>query len=131
MKTNKKILIIFSSLFLTACLSAGISFGTSFLLGWSFWPLFWLFFSSQILISFCYDRFYESKKLLDAVKEYTNKPYKKYIIPINCGHCGTKNELEIDLTDTEFRCPNCKKYNGIHINFMAAAITEPVSDNMI
>lgn len=131
MKTSKKILIIFSSLFLTACLSAGLSFGTAFLLDWSFWPLFWLFFSCQILISFCYDRFYESKKLLDAVKEYTSKPYKKYIIPINCGHCGSKNELEIDLTDTEFKCSNCKKYNGIHINFMAAAITEPVSDNTI
>jgi DNA-directed RNA polymerase subunit RPC12/RpoP len=63
----------------------------------------------------------------EEVKAYNQKPYKKYLIPLNCAHCGHKNEIEIDLTDTEFRCTNCLKYNGIHTNFMAAAITEPVS----
>lgn len=128
MKTSKKILIISTSLIITALLSAAVSSGFAYLLEWNFWPLFWLFFACQILGSLWFDRYYESKKLIKAVEDYANKPYKKYMIPLNCGHCGAKNEIEIDLTDTEFRCDNCKKFNGIHVNFMAAAITEPVSD---
>lgn len=128
MKTSKKILIITTSILLTSLLSCCLAYGLSFILNWNFWPLFFLSFASQILFSFWYDRFYESKKIMDAMAEYANKPYKKYIIPINCGHCGKKNEIELDLTDTEFTCEICKKHNGIHVNFMAAAITEPMNE---
>lgn len=131
MKTSKKILIVATSFIITSLLSLCISYGVAFILDWNIWPIFWLCFASQILFSFWYDRFYESKKLISAATEYANKPYKKYIIPINCGHCGKKNEIELDLTDTEFTCQICKKHNGIHVNFMAAAITEPISDSSI
>lgn len=128
MKTSKKLLIITVSILLTAFISACLSSGFSFFLAWNFWPIFWFFFGMQILVSLWYDKYYESEKLIKAVQEYANKPYKKYMIPLNCAHCGVKNEIQIDLTDTEFRCDNCKKYNGIHVNFMTAAITEPVNE---
>jgi DNA-directed RNA polymerase subunit RPC12/RpoP len=125
MKTSKKILIIFTSILVTALISTGLSAGTSFILSWNFWPIFWLFFAAQILGSLIWDKYYESNQIIAAVKEYASRPYRKYMLAMNCAHCGHKNEIEIDLTDTEFRCSNCQKYNGIHVNFMAAAITEP------
>jgi phage FluMu protein Com len=127
MKTSKKILIITVSLLITTFISASIAGGLCFLWNWSFWPVFWMLSGTQILGSLWYDKYYESSKLLKSVEEYTNKPYKKYIVPLNCAHCGNVVEVETDLNYTEFKCENCKKYNGLHVNFMAAAITEPIN----
>lgn len=127
MKTSKKILILLVSLSISALISAGISLGFLTFLNINFWYSFWFFISLQISGSLIWDKYYESKIIIDAIKEYSNKPFKKYLIPLNCAHCGTKNEVEIDLTDTEFRCKNCEKYNGIHTNFVTAAITEPIN----
>lgn len=127
MKTSKKILILVVSLGITSLLSAGLAMGLYSFFSVSFWSSFWFFFCSQILGSLAWDRYGETNKIIEAVNEYNKKPYKKYIIPLNCAHCGHKNEIELDLTDTEYRCTNCLKYNGIHVNFMSAAITEPIS----
>jgi hypothetical protein len=125
MKTSKKILMILTSCAIVSAISAGLSFGLS-IFGISFWPAFWLIVTIQFLAPVIWDRLYDSRKLVEALNEYRAKPYRKYSIPLNCTHCNAKNEVEIDLTDTEFRCENCKKFNGIHVNFMTAAITEPL-----
>lgn len=127
MKTSKKILILAVSLGLTSLISGGLALGLSAFFSIYYWAGFWFFFCAQILGSLAWDRFGETNRILEEVKEYNKKPYRKYLIPLNCAHCGHKNEIELDLTDTEFRCTNCLKYNGIHTNFMTAAITEPVS----
>lgn len=126
MKTSKKILIICASLAITALISAGISLGLYTVFNFNFWGSFSILFTVQNAWSIYRAEYLDRRKIVKAVQEYSQKPYKKYLIPINCGHCGSKNELEIDLTDTEFQCDNCKKYNGLHVNFMAAAMTEPI-----
>lgn len=130
MKTSKKILYVLYSLALTCVISAGISLGCTMLFSLPFWYTFWFFNSIQIGGYMLWDKYYETRNVIQSVREYASKPYKKYILGLNCSHCGISNELEIDLTDTEFRCENCKKYNGIHINFTTAAITEPIVHNV-
>lgn len=126
MKKSKKILILFVFLLISSILSGCFAFGLKLLFDFSFWGTFLVASASQISWSIFRSEYLEGKKLLELAKEYSSKPYRKYIIPLNCAHCGSNNEIEIDLTDTEFRCDNCKKYNGIHTNFMTAAITEPI-----
>lgn len=131
MRTSKKILIYTVSLLVTLFISLGLAFGIEVFTGWSYKPLTFFFFCLQLAISFYITNFYESRNVVEAVREYSKKPYRKYLLPINCGHCGFSNKIEIDLTDTEFQCTNCLKHNGIHVNFMAAAITEPVDTSSL
>jgi hypothetical protein len=125
MRTRKKILLIISSLGITALFSAAIAYGLTI---WDipFGPVFILACIAQIGGSLLYDKFYESNRLFSVLEEYRAKPYKDYVIDLNCAHCGHKNEVTIDLTETEFRCENCNKFNGIHVNFLTAAVTEPI-----
>lgn len=113
---------------ITTILSAGIAFGLNLLFNFSIWGSMLVAMTLQISWSLFRSEYLEGKQFLQLAKEYASKPYRKYIIPLNCAHCGSNNEIEIDLTDTEFRCDNCKKYNGIHTNFMTAAITEPINN---
>jgi hypothetical protein len=126
MKTNKKILLIATSVAITVVISILLALGLYIIFGWNIIGCSLFFTVLQLSWSIYRSEYLDRKKIVEAVQEYSKKPYKKYLIPINCGHCGSKNELEIDLTDTEFQCDNCKKYNGLHVNFMAAAITEPI-----
>jgi len=125
MKFSKKILMISTSLAIVFGSSAALAYGLS-IFEISFWPAFWLIAIIQFLAPVLWSRLYETRKLLEVLDEYKAKPYRKYSIPLNCTYCNAKNEIEIDLTDTEFKCENCKKFNGIHVNFMTAAITEPI-----
>jgi hypothetical protein len=126
MKISKKILLIITSFSIISVFSGAIAYGLNAIYNIPFWAVFWIANSLQIAWSIYRDQYLEGRKITNAITEYSKKPYKKYYIPLNCAHCGHKNEIEIDLTDTEFRCENCKKFNGIHTNFMTAAITEPI-----
>jgi hypothetical protein len=130
MRTSKKILMYTVSFLVTLFISLGLAAGTELFTGFSYKPLTFFFFCIQLAASFYITNIYESRNVIKAVQEYASKPYKKYILPINCGHCGQSNEIEIDLTDTEFKCTNCSKMNGIHISFMGSAITEPINTDM-
>ena len=131
MKTSKKILLVAVSLIVTSLISAGIALGCSVFFGLAFWHVFWFGNAAQVGGTLLWDKFYESRKIIEAVQAYANVPYKKYLLELNCGHCGHKNEVEVDLVETEFRCTNCQKFNGIHVTFMAAAITEPISESTL
>lgn len=128
MKTTKKILYICISLLAISAVSGGLSMGMEVFFELPFWKCFSFFTVLQLLIPFSWDYFYESKRIIKAVQDYANLPYKKYMIGLNCAHCGQTNKIEMDLSDTEFKCEVCKKDNGIYVEFMAAAITEPVSN---
>ena len=125
MKTSKKILLIITSLGITSGLSAALAGGIS-MLGYSFWLSYWFLCAFQIICPIIWNRYYETRNIINLIKEYNAKPYKKYEIPLDCANCGSKNNIEIDLTETEFRCTNCQKFNGIHVSFMTAVITEPI-----
>lgn len=128
MKTSKKILYILTSLFAVALISAGISIGFEMFFNFSFWKSFFFVSVVQILTPILWNKYYESKELVDAAKEYASKPFRRYIIGLNCAHCGKLNKVDVDLSETEFKCSHCKKDNGVHVEFMTAAITEPISD---
>lgn len=129
MKTSKKILLLFVSLTIVCAISTIIAYSLFFLFNISFWGIFGLSTAVQIgwsIFRFQYIEEKERKATLALMTEYLSKPFRRYIIEMNCAHCGHKNEIEVDLNNTEFKCENCKKYNGLHVNFMAAAITEPL-----
>lgn len=128
MKTSKKILYICLSLAITSAISGGLSLGVELFLALSFWKSFFFFSTAQLIIPFLWSKYYETANLLAYAKEYASKPFKEYRIGLNCAHCGHSNKVEVNLVDTEFKCTNCGKDNGIHVEFMTAAITEPMSD---
>lgn len=124
MKPSKKILILGFSLSAISAISFAFAWGLSVLFGINFWAIFCLVTAIQISGGWLYEKFYQEVALFKALKEYTAKPYKKYEIPLNCQVCGKENIVEIDLTDTEFKCENCNRKNGIYVTFASAAITE-------
>jgi hypothetical protein len=131
MKTSKKILFIILSILLVGLISTGLAFGIELFFAFSFWKSFVFVSVLQLLVPILWDRYYVSKQLIAIANDYNSKPFRKYIIPLNCSHCGFKNDIDIDLNETEFKCTNCKKDNGIHLAFQTAAITEPMGDNNI
>jgi hypothetical protein len=132
MKTSKKVLYVLLSLIIIGIISGGLSVGIELFLGFSFWKSFFFLSVVQFVGPMLWTKYFESAQLIELAKEYTNKPFKRYMINLNCAHCGQVNSIDMDLAETEFKCTNCKKDNGIHIEFMTAAITVPVSDpNML
>jgi len=129
MKLSKAILIVLTSLAITAAISTCLSLGCLTLFGTSFWYMFLAFFASQIGGYWYFIQYKESETIQKNVLEYNNKPFKRYIVPLKCSHCSHVNEIATDLQQSEFQCTNCLKYNGVHVNFMCAAITEPISMN--
>lgn len=79
-----------------------------------------------------WDKYVVQQTMVENAKEYLKKPFKSYLLSnINCGHCGHPNNIEVDLDNTEFTCRNCNKQNGIHVNFVVAAITEPLNTDLL
>ena len=127
MKTSKKILMLVTSIGITAITSAAATVILSIFWTVPFWSTVACLSVVQIAATVAWDNLYESRRVVKAVEEYNSKPYRRYMIELNCAHCGIKNEVDVDLNETEFRCNNCRKFNGIHVNFITAAVTEPVS----
>lgn len=64
----------------------------------------------------------------ESLAHYNALEYKKYKIPLTCQGCGRNNDVELDLTNTEFVCSFCELDNAIYINFTTATKTDPVYD---
>lgn len=128
MKTSKKILYAIISFIIIGIISGGLSIGLELFLGFAFWKSFFFVSVIQLVAPMLWNKYYESAQLIELAREYTSKPFKRYMINLNCAHCGHINSIDMDLAETEFKCVNCKKDNGIHIEFMTAAITVPVSE---
>jgi phage FluMu protein Com len=128
MKTSKKILYALLSFLIIGIISGGLSIGFELFFGFAFWKTFFFISVVQFVGPMLWNKYYESAQLINLAKEYAAKPFKRYMINLNCAHCGQINTVEMDLAETEFKCTNCKKDNGIHIEFMTAAITVPVSE---
>ncbi len=122
MKTNKKILLILTSLGIILGISSGLSlFG---LFGMTFGQGVAAYSALQIVAHGLYTRYGEYSALKQIADEWKAKPYKEYEIKLDCQHCGKGQYINVDLTNTEFECPNCKKKNGLHVNFSTTAIMD-------
>lgn len=63
-----------------------------------------------------------------AILDYQSKKTAK----VQCAYCHAENIVPIDLSNTKFICPRCKKQNRLIAEFTAAQITVPQStDDMI
>lgn len=145
---NKELIKSLSKLFLPAL---GVSASLFYLFGIPWIPSFLGLFSIQIMANLIWDWILhkrievkkvneiineyvsaletEQKQYEDAKEEYQSLDYKKYIVPLMCRGCGKENNVEMDLSNTEFRCKYCSKSNAIYINFTVASITDPVDVN--
>lgn len=48
--------------------------------------------------------------------------------PIKCSFCGESNDVGISfIQDNQFVCKKCKGANAVHIQFLSARVTEPMS----
>lgn len=135
MKINKKILIIAVSLGISSLISLGLSWGVVALFDISFLGSFLFFLALQFLIHFIINDWYEStnvikeqKEIKEVLQEYNKKPFKQYLLELNCSHCSAKNEVVLDLDEeTEFKCTNCGKDNVVYTNIMTASKTNPIN----
>ena len=123
MTNNKKLLLIFRSLLIIGSISTGISF----LLNWifpvlPFWGLLILITILQFPLNTFLDRYSAYRESIGLLREYAAKPFRKYNIALNCSYCGKETPVDVELTDTTFKCGNCQRTNALYITFMPAAM---------
>lgn len=123
MKISKRILILSTFLLICGIISAGISLGLMQFFNYDFWYSFVFFTILQIIAPFIRDFIVDTLIIKRAADEYRAKPYKKYNIPLNCSYCGKSTNVDIELTDTTYKCNLCDRKNALYVNFMVAAIT--------
>ena len=77
--------------------------------------------------AFSYYYGYKHEKLIaeqnKAILDYESRRTAK----VQCAYCHAENIVPIDLNNTKFVCPKCKKTNRLVAEFMAAQITVPQS----
>ena len=124
MKTSKKILII--------CLSIAIILGLSFMISSGITIIFpnislfvaTLGVASIIWLCNYFFTFYRDTVVIKRqLEKISNLPYKQYTIDTTCQHCGHKEPHNIDLSNLEYKCGSCKKYNAIYVTFTTAAMS--------
>lgn len=124
MKTAKKILLIIVGIIIISAISSGLSLGMSLFFGLSFWKSFAFFSTLQVIVPELWRTYYVDKNVVESARIYAQKPYKKYMLALDCTHCGYTSQVEVDLSnETEYNCPHCKKDNGVHVQFMTTSIT--------
>lgn len=123
MKNYKKLLIIVTAALITCSISAALSLGIEEFLSFKFWPTFWFITVLQLIFPSIKDCCVDVFILKKAADEYRKKEYKKYNFPLRCSYCNADNAVDIDLTDTTFRCEKCKRKNAIYLNFTVASLT--------
>lgn len=124
MNTSKKILLI--------CKAISIIVATSSLIAWSFMTLFavnfWAMFIIGVVLQLIFpelkDTYIFSKNVRDSLKEYADKPFRKYEIPLTCQYCGSKEVIDVDLNNTTYKCQTCDRKNAVYVSFMTAAISD-------
>ena len=118
---------IIKSLFITAIISALLSFGLASIFG--FWQAFCLFFALQIVISFVYSSWKLSREadIIDTYQEEIDNILDLSRVIIECP-CG-KNRFEDVLfvgQDNVFDCDVCGNTFKADISVMPTLVTEPV-----
>jgi DNA-directed RNA polymerase subunit RPC12/RpoP len=122
MTTQKKLLIVFLVLLAIAAISATAGFAGAVLFGLHYWGVFALTALVQFIIPLAAERYTFSKKIQEAVKEYANKPFRKYEIPLTCQYCGHSETVDVDLNNTVYKCSTCDRKNAVYVSFMTAII---------
>lgn len=123
MKTSEKILFITIGMALIASISAISSWVLGALFGAPFWPIFVGLSLLQIVGKYGADRYLEINVIKNGLKEYNQKPYKDFVIPLTCQVCGKVDNVTMDLSETEYRCTSCQRKNAIYVTFATAAMS--------
>jgi hypothetical protein len=127
MKNNKFFRILLVALLILAP-SSLVGVGLGFILNIPWWTIAMSLIGIQWYFTYWLDKHKHTKLIKDALTKYESLDYKKYRIPLTCQECGRENNVELDLTNTEFTCKFCERKNAIYINFSTASITEPLMD---
>lgn len=122
MTTNKKILAIVISILGIAAISTVAAFSFFYLAGLHFWGVFGFATLVQILAPWAAERYTFSQEVQNTVKEYANKPFRKYEIPLTCQYCGHSEPVDIDLTNTTYKCSTCERKNAVYVYFQTAVM---------
>lgn len=122
---NKEILLALSILILPSTL---VGIGLNMILGIPWWAVTLAGIGSQLFYHFYKIQVKDTKIIKKSLERYDNLQYKKYLIPLTCQGCGRENNVELDLTNTEFKCKFCEVENAIYINFATATKTNPLYD---
>lgn len=132
---KNKILNLILGLSFLVLPSLGIGIALDYLLSISWWAITIILISLQIGVNYYLTVYKEQNSLIKSVskfeefiKRYEELKYKKYRIPLTCQACGRENTVELDLTNTEFKCKYCERNNAIYVNFSTAITTEPLLD---
>lgn len=124
MRLSKKILLIVVSILSVSGISFLGALGLNYIFGWNLLGLFLLGIALIIFSSFLYNEIVEKLAIVPLLKEYAAKPFKVYSIMSPCQYCSSQQEVELDLSDTEYVCDNCKRKNAVHVVFNTIAVGE-------
>ena len=107
-------------------LLGGLSF---YLIGYSFWSAFILFFVFQyILFSFVGNLI--NSYFLQKTKQKELESLEPLSTILECAYCNKPNIMTFFPNDNEMlemECASCKKKNSIRIQFVVARLTEPLN----
>lgn len=126
MKSKIKQILVILFLILTPAVLLGL--GVSYCISVPWWAIAGSLVALQWYFTYWFDKHKQEKIIKDALAKYEGLEYKKYLIPLTCQECGKENNVELDLTKTEFKCRFCERKNAIYINFSTASLTEPLMD---
>ena len=119
MTTQTKALLSF--VFYTILLPAIIAFGLAFLFNSNFLIAWFSLTALSVLIEKILEKGVTAKRISDFTDKYSNLPYKKYMVRLNCQNCHHVNVIEMDLNkNTEFVCSQCQRKNAVYTTFTTA-----------
>jgi hypothetical protein len=127
MTNYKKFLLLLQSILTMGVISSGVGLAIWWMFAINFWGVFLLTSIVQLIFPRLYDKFLYSKAIKDGLDEYNAKPYKKYQITLACQSCGHRENIDVDLNDTVYKCDHCHRMNGIYVTFTTAVISDTIN----
>jgi|TARA_R110000803_G_scaffold51753_2_gene106786 hypothetical protein len=125
MKGVLRLLIALSLLILPSFL---VGLGLFLLFDISWWGITAIGVGLQWFYTYWHKHHKEYNRIEESLVKYDALEFKQYLVPLTCQGCAMENDVELDLTETEFVCVGCGVKNSIWINFTTATTTEPITD---
>ncbi len=60
-----------------------------------------------------------TKRAYEMINDLVDTRIWAIPIEVTCQYCKKKNEIDFSLNTTEYECKNCKKSNGLYIQFLS------------
>lgn len=128
MKSPTLIIILLSVTF-TSIVSTIFGFAGQTIIG-TFWGWFWVSWLVQFLGSIAYNSFLMQRDAIQLAEAEASAlaQLAKISVKISCAYCQQSNTAAIQLNQRNyFKCEGCNQVNGISMQFMATAVTEPIN----